>query len=293
MRVLNILPGVSIAQTQQVYAMAVAKRETPTAACIPVAICSATGGNASNILDTTQGTGSRRSMARHMAPETLAGSTSHRRMGGQVRSKPFWQAASQCDISQIGDPVGQTGKQDTLQEAWNTRFGWYRKGGGYSPLEAPPDKTGFAYSNLTEAGAPNGGKLAERSNAYSGTSSVPNQPNFSQARGVNKPYQETIPVGIKINQYNQPLQAAQLVDLGRVDRRVVAAPVVNCSIWNTPPGSQMPPILGWACVLMLNPMENGSVASDIAKLEFLGLASDADSPCAGGSEFSIAPVLTQ
>ena len=121
------------------------------------------------------------------------------------------------------------GNIDTLQEAWNSRFGWYKKGGGYSPAEAPPDKAGFAYSDLTAAGAPNAGNWPSGSNAYSGTSSVPNQPNFIDARAVNKPYQETIPEGIKTNQYDTPLNATQLSALGRVDRRVATAPVVNCT----------------------------------------------------------------
>ena len=45
---------------------------------------------------------------------------------------------------------------------------------------------------------------------------------------------------------------------------------------------------------MLNPMEqNGSTAGNIARLEFLGLAGAANSPCAGGTEYAVAPVLTQ
>lgn len=154
--------------------------------------------------------------------------------------------------------------------------------------------TGFAYSNLTSGGAPNAGNWPSGANAYSGTSSVPNQLNFIQARAVNKPYQETIPAGIATNQYDAPLNATQLSTLGRADRRIVAAPVVDCNVWNTPPGNQMPPILGWACVLMLNPItQNGSDAAKIAKLEFLGLASGASSPCSGGEELAISPVLTQ
>ena len=279
--------------TQTVSAMAVAKRELPNASCIPVAVCSGAGGNASNNFNHSEGDWITAFDGTSYGTGNFGWIDFSPPAGGASEIKAILAGSKQCNISQIGDSVGQTGKQDTLQEAWNTRFGWYRHGGGYSSLDAPPDKTGFAYSNLNEDGTEGGGNWPSGSNAYSGTSSVPNQPNFDDAQDIFKPYQETIPLGIKTNQYSQPLQATQLDQLGRVNRRIAAAPVVNCDVWNTPPGSQMPPILGWACVLMLNPIGGGSAASNIAKLEFLGLASDANSPCSGGEENAIAPVLTQ
>lgn len=279
--------------TQTVAALAVATRDAPTASCIPVGVCSAPGGNAANNFGHSAGDWIKAFDGTSYGTGNFGWIDFNPPAGGSSEIKAILAGSKQCDISQIGDQVGQTGVQDTLQEAWNSRFGWYRQGGGYSATDAPPDKTGFAYSNLKADGTPGFGNWPSGTNAYNGTSTVPNQPNFVAARIANMPYQETIPDGIKINKYKTPLDATNLNALGRIDRRVVAAPVVNCEVWNTPPGSQMPPVLGWACVLMLNPMENGSVASDIAKLEFLGLASDAGSPCAGGSSFAIAPVLTQ
>jgi Putative Flp pilus-assembly TadE/G-like len=288
MRVLNPL-----LTTQTVTAMAVAKRELPTAACIPVAVCSAPGGNASNNFGHNDGDWITAFDGTSYGSGNFGWIDYSPPFGGASEIKAILAGSKQCNISQTGDTVGQTGKQDTLQEAWNTRFGWYRQGSGYSPLDAPPDKTGFAYSNLNEDGTAGGGNWPSGSNAYAGTSSVPNQPNFDDAQDIFKPYQETIPLGIKTNQYSLPLQATQLDQLGRINRRLVVAPLVNCSIWNTPPGSQASSILGWACVLMLNPIQNGSAASDIAKIEFLGLTSDAGSPCSGGSVNASAPVLTQ
>lgn len=279
--------------TQTVSAMAVAKRELPVASCIPVAVCSAGGGNASNNFGHAVGEWIKAFDGTSYGTGNFGWIDFSPPAGGASEIKAILAGGKQCDISQIGDQVGQTGVQDTLQEAWNTRFGWYRHGGGYSPLDAPPDKTGFAYSNLNEDGTDGGGNWPSGANAFSGTSSVPNQPNFDDAQDIFKPYQETIPVGIKTNQYGQPLQAAQLDLLGRKNRRVVAAPVVDCGVWNTPPGSQTPPILGWACVLMLNPIGIGSAASNSANVEYLGLASDVGSPCSGGEENAIAPVLTQ
>lgn len=292
MKVLNVLPGVWIAGTQQITAMAVAKREMPIASCIPVAVCSAEGGDASNNFGYNDGDWITAFDGTQYGTGNFGWIDYSPPFGGANEIKAILAGSKQCDIGKIGDKVGQTGKQDTLQEAWNTRFGWYRHGGGYGPKEAPPDKAGFAYSNLNEDGTEGGGNWPSGSNAYSGTSSVPNQPNFEDAQKVFQPYQETIPAGIKTNQYSKPLHADQLKELGRKNRRVVVAPVVNCSVWNTPPGSQTPSILGWACVLMLNPMDKGSTASDIAKLEFLGLTNDATSPCSGG-ENTFAPVLTQ
>jgi len=270
--------------TQTVSAMAVAKRELPIASCIPIAVCSATH-NVGDWLTATDGTqyGTGHFGWIDFTPPD----------GGADEIKAVLAGGMLCDISQTDFEVGGQGKRDTLQEAWNTRFGWYRKGGGYSPLEAPPDKTGFAYSNLNEDGTAGGGNWPSGSNAYSGTSTAPGQPNFDDAQDSFEPYQETIPVGIRTNQYNQPLQATQLEQLGRVNRRIVIAPVVDCEIWKTPPSTQRTKVLDWACVLMLNPMEGGSAASDIAKVEFLGLASDANSPCSGGEVNAIAPVLTQ
>lgn len=279
--------------TQTINAVAVAKRERPFAACIPVAVCSAAAGNASNNFGHNEGDWLMAFDGTQYGTGNFGWIDYSPPFGGSSEIKAILSGSKQCDIGTIGDNVGQTGKQDTLQEAWNTRFGWYRQGGGYSPLDAPPDKTGFAYSNLNEDGTEGGGNWPSGSNAYSGTSSIPNQPNFEDAQDIFQPYQETIPAGIKTNQYSQPLQADQLIDLGRKNRRVVVAPVVDCSTWNTPPGSQTPSILGWACVLMLNPMDSGSTASNIAKIEFLGLTSDAGSPCSGGSLNAIAPVLTQ
>ena len=57
------------------------------------------------------------------------------------------------------------------------------------------------------------------------------------------------------------------------DRRLALVPVVRCLDWLN---SQTVEMRDWACVLLLNPI---GTPSDI-KLEFLGLTSDATSPCA-------------
>ena len=230
MRVLNPL-----LDTQTVSAFAVASRDAPTAACIPVGVCNSPGGTSSNNFGYTVGEWIKVYDGTSYGQGFFGWIDFTPPNGGAPELKAILAGGKQCDIAKIGDQVGQAGNIDTLQEAWNSRFGWYKKGGGYLPAEAPPDKAGFAYSDLTAAGAPNAGNWPSGFNAYSGTSSVPNQPNFIDARAVNKPYQETIPEGIKTNQYDPPLNATQLSALGRVDRRVATAPVVNCTAGLTTP----------------------------------------------------------
>jgi hypothetical protein len=81
------------------------------------------------------------------------------------------------------------------------------------------------------------------------------------------------------------------------------AAIVDCAAWAVS-GSAQPPILDFACVLMLAPVRNGgSVAqwSQVAAtmdVEFLGLARAAGTPCAssglaGGSFGPPVPTLVQ
>jgi len=58
------------------------------------------------------------------------------------------------------------------------------------------------------------------------------------------------------------------------NRRLVAAPLIDCG------GPNSTPITGMACILMLNPMSNG--ATGTIYLEYRGLASDPGSGCQTG-----------
>jgi hypothetical protein len=66
---------------------------------------------------------------------------------------------------------------------------------------------------------------------------------------------------------------AQLTQYG-TERRLVAAPVIDCS------GPTSVTIGSMACILMLNPMTNG--ANGTIYLEYRGLATAANSPCRTG-----------
>ena len=59
-----------------------------------------------------------------------------------------------------------------------------------------------------------------------------------------------------------------------VARRLIAVPVIDCS-----GGSPNVPILGMACVLMLNPMSNDASSTNAVTLEWRGPANDPASPC--------------
>lgn len=299
MRVLNLLPTASVPATQTVFAMAVATRGASTAPCIPIAVCKGPGGTPANNFG-------------HFVGEWLSGVRVDYGTGnfgwidytppngGSDELKEHLKGSLQCDISKIGDEVGAQGYQADLDEQWNSRFGWYKN---LTPEEAAPDFTGYAYSNVTGgAWAPN---WPEGQNAYDGTSST-GVMNFLQARAANAPVQTSSsgavsqlaqPPGLPTNTYS-PITAAEHSSQGRTDRRIVSAPVVDCSVWATgsAPGSAQPQIEGWACLLMLNPIRSQGPQDApyrTAKVEFRGLSTDPLNACSVGAGGATTPILTQ
>lgn len=180
--------------------------------------------------------------------------------GGAAELAAILEGPGQCSV-EIGDEVGQQGVINSLDAAWNSRFGIYRNGqGGPQLATAAPDLTGYGYnlSNWT-AGA----------NAYSGTSGT--LLNYRSAASSNEPYQFSTSGGFSNS------SSGEHRTFGR-SRRVAVAPVVDCGVWgNTGNTTSRPDIEGWACVLMLNPL---LVSSDRPIVEFLGLSTDPGSPCA-------------
>lgn len=298
MRVLNLLPTASVPATQTVFAMAVATRGASEAPCIPIAVCKVPGSTAANNFG-------------HFVGEWLSGvhvtyGTGNfgwidftPPQGGSDELKEHLKGSLQCDVSKIDDQVGATGYQADLDEQWNSRFGWYKN---LTPGEAAPDFTGYAYSNEVGDWAPN---WPEGQNAYDGSSST-GVMNFLAARAATAPVQTSSsgpisqlaqPPGLPTNTYS-PITAAEHGSLGRTDRRIVSAPVVNCSVWATgsAPGNAQPPIEGWACLLMLNPIRSSGPPTApyrTAKVEFRGLSTDPSSACSAGASGATTPVLTQ
>jgi Flp pilus assembly protein TadG len=208
--------------------------------------------------------------------------------GGATELANLITGSGQCSVPPAGTQVGQQGNIQSLDKAWNTRFGLYK--GSESLATATPDYTGYGYNPVNWD--PSIG------NAFSGSSTiVPGLPNFQSARGSNLTYtdERVTPRGIPGQGYQSAL-SSDLATNG-ADRRMVTAPVVNCALWaGTNP--QTISVLGYACMLMLHPMTHHSdpMYSVDVWLEYRGPSNDPNSPCntsglAGGTAGPLVPVL--
>ncbi len=168
--------------------------------------------------------------------------------------------------NQIPSCVGATGSINSMETAYNTRFGVYAPGGGYNVTNAPPDFTGYSYS--TE-------NWTLGNSAYSGASG--GLPNYRTARNARTPIQANR------NITNPPLYAnndnlatqAQYTANG-ADRRLVVLPIVECGNFAN---GQVAPVRAYACVLMLDPYRRQG-NNVVSRLEFIGRSNEAGSPCA-------------
>jgi hypothetical protein len=165
-----------------------------------------------------------------------------------------------CTLS-VPVPVGEPGGLgNAAGRAWNTRFGLYQSTGD-NVTTTPPDYTGYAYTDVN---------WSAQANAY---------PDFMARRATHDSYGPTVAEGNAItglsitNAYNPTTTPAQHTQFG-ADRRVAVAPIINCNEWEA---SQTVPVRAWACILMLHPISH---PSDIVRMEYLGLSTDPDSPCA-------------
>jgi len=166
-----------------------------------------------------------------------------------------------CTLS-VTVPVGQPGGiGNAAARAWNTRFGLYQTPGD-NVGTTPPDYTGYSYTDVN---------WPAQANAF---------PDFMARRGTHDSYGPTVQDGNAITglnilpAYNPTTTPAQHTQFG-ADRRVAVAPIINCGEWEA---NQTVPIRAWACVLMLHPIDNDPNA--ITRMEYLGLSTDPDSPCA-------------
>lgn len=195
-----------------------------------------------------------------------------------------------CNVK-VGDNVVENGTKNGAKDAYNTRFGLYNN--KYSASSAPPDKTGYAY--------PTKHPPAAFAIDFVGPAGMPSPPasapgqlsayeDYRANQVANRPYIATDypPAGLK-KPANEPPPTTDHVQYG-VQRRVVSVPIIGCSGNNNP-------ILAMGCALMLNPMGNGNTE---LYLEYLGLATDASSPCrtagppgGGGGNGPLVPTLVQ
>jgi hypothetical protein len=183
-----------------------------------------------------------------------------------------------CGI-RVGDDVQEQGQKQGVKSAWNTRFGLYPNGSSsYDKTTAPPDKTGYSYPSTT---------IPINTSAYNDY--VTHQGNHDLFNSAQ--YGLTGPAG---NFQGKWLTSTDdYRDYGK-DRRLIPVPVINCSSAGT-----NTPILGNACVLLLNPMSNGATGN--LYIEWRGLANQAGAAChsaglpgAGGTgSGSLIPTLVQ
>ncbi len=186
--------------------------------------------------------------------------------GGASELADTIKGSGQCNLPPAGSPVGEQGNITSLGKSWNTRFGLYK--GSDNITTAPPDYTGYAY---TPASWP------ERFNAYAGTSSSGNA-NYRTTSAQRLPFQGASSGVNLVGGYHNSTQA-QLASSGS-NRRLTTVPVVDCASWLAS-NPQTVPVLGYACVLLLHPMDkdNGPSSSDQVWLEFRGPSVDPNSPC--------------
>ena len=263
--------GVFGTGAQTVVTSAVATRAPGQSFCnaAPIGVCSVPGGYAvgqwitGNF--TSNGNGNN-------ANDDIAGSfrwvdfTPNSGGNSEIRDQLAGSSAV-CGVS-VGSNVQQPGTQQGAKSAYNTRFGIYPNGANaYTASTAPPDRTGYAYPNK----APGSPVIGIGTSAYSdyrrrqGLNTSTDTPFISNQYGVSGPG-SNIPG-------TPDSTLSDYINLGS-DRRLVAAPVIDCS------GGNIVPIVSVACVLMLNPMSNGANGS--IYLEYRGDAAAAGSPCRTG-----------
>ncbi|MDA8128474.1 MAG: pilus assembly protein TadG-related protein [Betaproteobacteria bacterium] len=217
--------------------------------------------------------------------------------GGANEIRDLLAGPGQCQLPPVGTLVGEQGQIASTTDAWNTRFGIYKGAYKISDIAAvPPDFTGIAYTKLGlgSAGATTWPNAAPE-NAYSGTASSGTTADYEAAKIAHTPYQSDDPAGVLPGLSGGGRSIATAAELAQYgsERRVVLAPIVDCDkLAGTNP--QTVPIQGYACVLLLSPI-NGP--GDVV-MEYLGNPSAANSSCAsyglaGGTAGPLVPVLVQ
>ena len=215
---------------------------------------------------------------------------------GQCSLPPPIPAPGGCSSSGSSSPtpgcVGQNGSINSLQAAYNTRFGLYGPGTA-TPATSPPDFTGYSYA--WEAGV---GNWPIGRDAYGG--SVPSGlANFKTARTGFLPANNGLEVVPNVNPefYKNPYVPSTGGPAGvhgtqGADRRLVTVPIVDCTSFA---GSQHAPVRAYACILLVDPYRLAPGNNVKTQLEYLGRSNVVGSPCATsgvvGDATSIGPMV--
>ncbi|WP_028214318.1 TadE/TadG family type IV pilus assembly protein [Paraburkholderia mimosarum] len=192
--------------------------------------------------------------------------------------KAMLTGSGQCTLPTLGTQVGKTGNVQSMDGAWNTRFGIYQ-----NPYNGPPnpsgvsDFTGYSYWPTNQAVV---GTVIKGVNKF---------PDFRDNQRPNHtPYQGGLNV--------QGTTQSQTDYVSGADRRLAIVPMVDCSSLQN---NQKAPILSWSCILMLHPMEkniNNPPLNGTIYLEYRGDATDPTTPCAsqgipGSTTAGIGPMV--
>ena len=157
-----------------------------------------------------------------------------------------------CGGVTIGQNIGQTGVANSVQSAWNSRFGIYSSGSGLNFSNATPDYTGYSYNP----------GVAVVGGAYDTDYSS----RVSSAAIFNP-----VGAGFQNNNFNNSvtmLTSTQYSTYGR-SRRLVTAPVVDCSQFSG--GSGLAGVQGFACLFLIAPYPaTGNTNGFVQKVEYLG-----------------------
>lgn len=294
-QVLNVIPGVTILP-QTVAATAVATLAPAQTNCaLPVSMCGV------DLAGKPVGTW----LEGAIGPPGGGGLTGNFKWidftppaGGASELGATLTGSGTCTIPSVGAEVGQPGNVASVADDWNSRFGVYF--GATKPVEAVPDFTGYAYTEIN---------WPSKANAYE---------DFVTQRTANAPYQGDTLSGLNVK---GSIEGNAFLKANGADRRLGIVPVVDCAGFAT--GSTAP-VQSWACVLMLHPINNSSgraggsggggkvkgtgggagtgtgTGANRMFLEYRGQANDPSSPCAtlglpgaAGSAGPLVPVLVQ
>ncbi|PTB20349.1 pilus assembly protein TadG [Trinickia symbiotica] len=279
-QVLDMLPGVSIANAS-VSSFAVAQLGPSQTTCaIPVFVCTKGTSPTYSVSHTIgEWVASKSGASPAFGPgnfgwAALDGSDSANSIKNELTS-------NYCSMPAVGSSIGTTGNKVADASAYNTRFGIYS--GSYTQSGATPDFTGYAYTKAYT--------WSSGSNAYSGDNGTGSTSNFISERAKFAAYQgDSAVFGNGNGGTGNGSSSSTNYTLG-ADRRLALAPEVDCSVLGTSGTHQMP-ILWWDCVLMLDPMQSTGQAGPV-HLEYEGKSTDASVPCAThgtpGDSHSVGP----
>ncbi|SDH42427.1 Tad domain-containing protein [Nitrosomonas sp. Nm132] len=258
-QVLNLLPGTAIGdQTVAASAVATLSPSQITSCAIPVGICSDQILPTIKVGDWLGGT---------LTPgNSISGSFKWIDFtppsGGAQEVADTLEGPGTCNLPAKDIEIGESGYMAVIAKSWNTRFGIYPNGNP-NAVKPNPDFSGYAYTTYS---------WPTQFDAFS---------DFKLKRANNRSYQGDVLAGLNVEQHGVPVSDNYLIANG-TDRRMATAPIVNCGGFSDETSSTAS-IEGWACVLMLHPINQGSGGGSTSVsmfLEYLGRSNEPNSPCA-------------